>query len=118
MSLTLENVSFRYAGAAQGLDDVSLQAHQGELLAVMGRSGSGKSTVLRLVAGLLDGYHGRIAIGGEDVGGVPVWRRHVGMVFQQYALFPHLSVLDNVAYGLRMRGVKTAERQRAALSTC
>lgn len=115
MSLTLENVSFRYAGAANGLDDVSLQARQGELLAVMGRSGSGKSTVLRLVAGLLDGYRGRIAIGGEDVGGVPVWRRHVGMVFQQYALFPHLSVVDNVAYGLRMQGVKVAERQRAAL---
>ncbi|MCI3207931.1 MULTISPECIES: ABC transporter ATP-binding protein [Pandoraea] len=115
MSLTLENVSFRYAGASHGLDDVSLKARQGELLAVMGRSGSGKSTVLRLVAGLLDGYRGRIAIGGDDVGGVPVWRRHVGMVFQQYALFPHLSVIDNVAYGLRMQGVKTAQRQRAAL---
>ncbi|AJP57639.1 ABC transporter ATP-binding protein [Pandoraea vervacti] len=116
MSLTLENVSFRYAGAAHGLDDVSLQARQGELLAIMGRSGSGKSTVLRLVAGLLDGYRGRIAIGGEDVGGVPVWRRHVGMVFQQYALFPHLSVLDNVAYGLRMQGVRPAQRQQAALA--
>jgi len=115
MSLTLENVSFRYAGAPQGLDDVSLQVRQGELLAVMGRSGSGKSTVLRLVAGLLDGYRGRIAIGGEDVAGVPVWKRQVGMVFQQYALFPHLTVLDNVAYGLRMRGIITAERQRIAL---
>ncbi|VVD70714.1 ABC transporter ATP-binding protein [Pandoraea pneumonica] len=115
MSLTLENVSFRYQGAPQGLDDVSLQVRQGELLAVMGRSGSGKSTVLRLVAGLLDGYRGRIAIGGEDVAGVPVWRRQVGMVFQQYALFPHLSVLDNVAYGLRMRRVSAAERQRTAL---
>lgn len=114
MSLTLDNVSFRYAAAPQGLHDVSLQVPQGELLAVMGRSGSGKSTVLRLVAGLLDGYRGRIDIGGEDVGGVPVWRRQVGMVFQQYALFPHLSVLDNVAYGLRMRGVTTGERQRRA----
>ncbi|KKB67078.1 ABC transporter ATP-binding protein [Burkholderia pseudomallei] len=115
MSLEFDNVSFRYPGGAHGVDAVTLHAQPGELLAVIGRSGSGKSTLLRLSAGLLDGYAGRIAIGGADMAGVPVWRREVGMVFQQYALFPHLSVADNVAYGLRMRGVAAAERRRRAL---
>ncbi|MBX4145027.1 ATP-binding cassette domain-containing protein, partial [Ralstonia pickettii] len=99
-------VSFQYPGARHGVDDVTLSAAQGELLAVMGRSGSGKSTLLRLAAGLLDGWRGRIAIGGDDVAGVPVWRREVGMVFQHYALFPNLSVVDNVAYGLVNRKMK------------
>ncbi|MBF3556640.1 ABC transporter ATP-binding protein [Burkholderia pseudomallei] len=115
MSLEFDNVSFRYPGGAHGVDAVTLHAQPGELLAVIGRSGSGKSTLLRLSAGLLDGYAGRIAIGGADMAGVPVWRREVGMVFQQYALFPHLSVADNVAYGLRMRGVAAVERRRRAL---
>jgi putative spermidine/putrescine transport system ATP-binding protein len=112
MSLEFEHVSFQYPGARHGIDGVTLSAAQGELLAVMGRSGSGKSTLLRLAAGLLDGWRGRIAIGGDDVAGVPVWRREVGMVFQHYALFPNLSVVDNVAYGLRMRRRRRA-RQRA-----
>ncbi|KWK94600.1 ABC transporter ATP-binding protein [Burkholderia ubonensis] len=115
MSLDFEHVSFQYPGARHGVDDVTLSAAQGELLAVMGRSGSGKSTLLRLAAGLLDGWRGRIAIGGDDVAGVPVWQREVGMVFQHYALFPNLSVVDNVAYGLRMRGVAADARRRRAL---
>ncbi|KVU28221.1 ABC transporter ATP-binding protein [Burkholderia ubonensis] len=115
MSLDFEHVSFQYPGARHGVDDVTLSATQGELLAVMGRSGSGKSTLLRLAAGLLDGWRGRIAIGGDDVAGVPVWQREVGMVFQHYALFPNLSVVDNVAYGLRMRGVTADARRRRAL---
>ncbi|RKF49831.1 ABC transporter ATP-binding protein [Paraburkholderia fungorum] len=115
MSLQFENVSFTYPGAQHGIEAVTLSVAPGELLAVMGRSGSGKSTVLRLTAGLLNGYQGRITIDGKDVAGVPVWRREVGMVFQQYALFPHLSVMDNVAYGLRMRGVGAAQRRTRAL---
>lgn len=115
MTLEFDNVSFTYPHAGQGVDAITLAARPGELLAVMGRSGSGKSTLLRLAAGLLDGYEGRIAIGGDDMAGVPVWRRQVGMVFQQYALFPHLSVVDNVAYGLRMRGIAAAERRDRAL---
>ena len=115
MSLYFENVSFTYPGAQHGIEAVTLSVEPGELLAVMGRSGSGKSTILRLAAGLLNGYQGRIAINGRDVAGVPVWRREVGMVFQQYALFPHLSVLDNVAYGLRMRGMSAAKRRVRAL---
>ncbi|SDI25903.1 ABC transporter ATP-binding protein [Paraburkholderia phenazinium] len=115
MSLHFDNVSFTYPGAQHGIDAVTLTVAPGELLAVMGRSGSGKSTILRLTAGLLNGYRGRIAIGGNDVAGVPVWRRETGMVFQQYALFPHLSVADNVAYGLRMRGVDKQTRRARAL---
>ncbi|MFM0274139.1 ABC transporter ATP-binding protein [Paraburkholderia aspalathi] len=115
MSLHFDNVSFTYPGAQHGIEAVTLSVTPGELVAVMGRSGSGKSTILRLTAGLLDGYRGRIAIDGRDVAGVPVWRREVGMVFQQYALFPHLNVLDNVAYGLRMRGIDAAKRRARAL---
>jgi putative spermidine/putrescine transport system ATP-binding protein len=115
MSLHFENVSFAYPGARHGIEAVTLSVAPGELLAVMGRSGSGKSTILRLTAGLLHGYRGRIAIGGHDVAGVPVWRREAGMVFQNYALFPHLSVVDNVAYGLRMRGIGKAARRARAL---
>jgi len=115
MSLHFERVSFTYPGARHGLEAVTLSAEPGELLAVMGRSGSGKSTILRLTAGLLNGYQGGIAINGRDMMGVPVWRREVGMVFQHYALFPHLNVVDNVAYGLRMRGMSTAKRRIYAL---
>jgi putative spermidine/putrescine transport system ATP-binding protein len=115
MSLHFENVSFTYPGAQHGIEAVTLSVAPGELLAVMGRSGSGKSTILRLTAGLLNGYRGQIAIDGNDVERVPVWRREVGMVFQQYALFPHLSVVDNVAYGLRMRGISAAKRRTRAL---
>jgi putative spermidine/putrescine transport system ATP-binding protein len=115
MSLHFENVSFTYPGAQHGIEAVTLSVAPGELLAVMGRSGSGKSTILRLTAGLLNGYRGQIAIDGNDVERVPVWRREVGMVFQQYALFPHLSTVDNVAYGLRMRGISAAKRRTRAL---
>lgn len=114
MSLEFNEVSFAYPGAQRGIEAVTLSVAQGELLAVMGRSGSGKSTILRLVAGLLNGYRGRIAIQGRDVASVPIWRREVGMMFQQYALFPHLSVLDNVAYGLRMQGIDAATRDARA----
>jgi putative spermidine/putrescine transport system ATP-binding protein len=115
MSLHFDNVSFTYPGAQHGIEAVTLTVAPGELLAVMGRSGSGKSTILRLTAGLLNGYRGKIAIDGHDMAGVPVWRRETGMVFQQYALFPHLSVADNVAYGLRMRGVDKDKRRARAL---
>ncbi|RKR38274.1 ABC transporter family protein [Paraburkholderia sp. BL17N1] len=116
MSLEFDTVSYTYPGASHGISDISLKAAPAELLAVIGQSGSGKSTLLRLTAGLLTGYAGRIVIGDHDVAEQPVWKRGVGMVFQQYALFPHLSVTDNVAYGLRMRGIGLAERRRQALA--
>lgn len=116
MSVAFENVVHRYGGSGQGVAGVSLEVKAGELMAVIGASGCGKSTLLRLVAGLLPVQQGRLLIDGQDMDAVPAWQRSVGMVFQSYALFPHLDVLDNVAYGLRMRGVGTAERRRKARS--
>jgi len=114
MSLLLDNVSYNYPGSTHGLHDVSLDVRTGELVAVIGPSGSGKSTLLKLVSGLETGHTGRIALDGEDMSRTPVHQRHIGMVFQSYALFPHLSVLDNVAYGLKLRKVAMAERRRRA----
>jgi len=114
MSLLLDNVSYNYPGSTHGLHEVSLDVRTGELVAVIGPSGSGKSTLLKLVSGLETGHSGRIALDGEDMSRTPVHQRHIGMVFQSYALFPHLSVLDNVAYGLKLRKVAATERRRRA----
>ena len=114
MSLLLDQVSYNYPGSTHGLHDVSLDVRTGELVAVIGPSGSGKSTLLKLVSGLETGHTGRIALDGEDMSRTPVHQRHIGMVFQSYALFPHLSVLDNVAYGLKLRKVATTERRKRA----
>ncbi|MDM0089926.1 MULTISPECIES: ABC transporter ATP-binding protein [unclassified Variovorax] len=114
MSLLLDKVSYNYPGSTHGLHELSLDVRTGELVAVIGPSGSGKSTLLKLVAGLETGHTGRIVLGGEDMSRTPVHQRHIGMVFQSYALFPHLSVRDNVAYGLQLRKVGTAERHRRA----
>ena len=91
--------------------DVDLEVAPGEVLAVVGPSGSGKTSLLRLVCGLTTPSSGSVAIGGEGQDGVPPERRPVAMVFQGYALFPHLSVRDNVAFGLRVRRVGKAERR-------
>ncbi len=114
MSLLLDNLGYNYPGSTHGLHDVSLDVRTGELVAVIGPSGSGKSTLLKLVAGLETGHTGRIALDGVDMSRTPVHQRHIGMVFQSYALFPHLSVLDNVAYGLKLRKVAATERRRRA----
>lgn len=114
MSLIFEDVSFRYGPLGQGVQNIQLEIASGELLAVIGPSGSGKSTLLRLVSGLLTGHSGRILLGEKDLSGIPVHQRDMGMVFQSYALFPHLNVLDNVAYGLKMRGVDKAKRHARA----
>jgi putative spermidine/putrescine transport system ATP-binding protein len=114
MSLLLDNVSYNYPGSTHGLHDVSLDVRTGELVAVIGPSGSGKSTLLKLVSGLETGHTGRIALDGEDMSRTPVHQRHIGMVFQSYALFPHLSVLDNVGYGLKLRKVEAAKRRQRA----
>ncbi len=115
MSVRLKGVSHRYASSGQGVHAVDMDISPGELVAVIGASGCGKSTLLRLVAGLLPLHAGRIDIAGHDMSQVPVWQRGVGMVFQSYALFPHLDLIDNVAYGLRMRGVDTSSRRKTAL---
>jgi putrescine transport system ATP-binding protein len=106
--LRVERVEKRF-GAVAALDGLSLDVAPGEFLALLGGSGSGKSTLLRLVAGFEAPDAGRILLRGQDLAGLPPQARDVGMVFQSYALFPHLSVFDNVAYGLRREGVARAE---------
>lgn len=99
-----------YAGNAV-IRDLSLNVAQGELVTLLGPSGCGKTTTLRCVAGFVSPDAGSIRIGGRDVLEVPPYRRHLGMVFQSFALFPHMSVFDNVAFGLRLRSVGRAEMQ-------
>ena len=96
-------------GAVVAVDDVSLEAAPGEFLSLLGPSGCGKSTVLRMVAGLVEPDAGAIVLAGRDITRVPVHRRNLGLVFQSYALFPHMTVFENVAFGLRRRRVAEAE---------
>lgn len=106
--VTIENVGFGY-GATPVLDGISLNIAPGEFFAFLGPSGSGKTTLLRLIAGFGTPTRGRILIGGDDVTGRPPWKRNVGMVFQSYALWPHMTVARNVAFGLERRGLPKAE---------
>ncbi len=96
------------------LDRFSLHVDAGAIVALLGPSGSGKSTLLRVVAGLISPTAGSVIVDGEDVTRLPTHLRHVGMVFQDEQLFPHLTVADNVAFGLKMAGVGTADRRRRA----
>ncbi|MCL4763739.1 MAG: ABC transporter ATP-binding protein [Burkholderiales bacterium] len=100
--ISIEGVTLSY-GAEVVLRDISLAVAPGEFFALLGPSGSGKSTLLRLVAGFVRSQAGRVLIGGADVATLPPWKRDVGMVFQNYALWPHLSVAQNVAFGLEER---------------
>ncbi|MEX2519198.1 MAG: ABC transporter ATP-binding protein, partial [Paracoccaceae bacterium] len=101
-------------GAITAVDNVDLEIATGEFFAMLGPSGSGKTTCLRLIAGFEQPTSGHIEIFGETAEGTPPWRRAVNTVFQDYALFPHMSVLDNVAYGLMVKGVAKADRRRKA----
>lgn len=104
----------RTFGATRAVDGVSLQIAAGEFFAMLGPSGSGKTTCLRLIAGFEWPDAGEIRLNGGNVSGVPPYERNVNTVFQDYALFPHMTVLANVEYGLRMRGVAPGERSRRA----
>jgi iron(III) transport system ATP-binding protein len=115
--VAIEHVSFGYGGTSV-LEDVSLDVAQGEFFAFLGPSGSGKTTLLRLIAGFGTPASGRILIGGRDVTALPPWSRNVGMVFQSYALWPHMTVAKNVAFGLERRKLprkEIARRVAAAL---
>ena len=96
--------------------DLSLSVPRGSLIALLGPSGCGKTTTLRMVAGLEAPDAGRVLVDGRDVTGLAPYARRMGVVFQSYALFPHMSVLGNVGFGLRMRGVRAAERRRLGLA--
>jgi putative spermidine/putrescine transport system ATP-binding protein len=104
----------RHFGDVRAVDDVSFAVEDGAFFAMLGPSGSGKTTCLRLIAGFEEPDAGEIALHGQSMLGVPPYDRRVNTVFQDYALFPHMSVLDNVAYGLMVRGVAKAARHRRA----
>jgi putative spermidine/putrescine transport system ATP-binding protein len=108
-AVSFQHVS-RHFGSVRAVDDVSLDIAEGEFFAMLGPSGSGKTTCLRLIAGFEQPTSGHIEIFGETAEGVPPYRRNVNTVFQDYALFPHMTVLDNVAYGLMVKGVDKAKR--------
>ena len=112
--LRLDSLDKRF-GDAVAARDFSLDVNAGEFFTFLGPSGSGKSSVLRMIAGLESPDSGRVVIDGRDVSGVPPWERDIGMVFQSYAVFPHMNVEENVSYGLRMRRRPKAQvRQRVA----
>lgn len=104
----------RVFGDVRAVDQVSFTVNDGEFFSMLGPSGSGKTTCLRLVAGFELPDAGHIVIHGDDVSGVPPYQRNVNTVFQDYALFPHMSILDNVAYGLMVRKVAKATREQRA----
>jgi sn-glycerol 3-phosphate transport system ATP-binding protein len=99
-------------GKIRAVDDVSFRVAQGSLTVLLGPSGCGKSTILRMIAGLEDVTAGQITIGGQDITYKDAAKRGVSMVFQSYALFPHLNVRENILFGLKVRGVPSAERQK------
>jgi putative spermidine/putrescine transport system ATP-binding protein len=113
VEVRLENLSRRYAGVT-ALDGLNLTMAPGELVALLGPSGCGKTTALRLVAGLEDADGGRVVIGGEDVTNVPANKREIGMVFQAYSLFPHMTAMQNVEFGMQLHEVGPAERRKRA----
>lgn len=106
--LELTDLTKRY-GTMTAVDNVTMKIKGGEMIALLGPSGCGKSTTLRMIAGLVEQTSGDIAIGGRSISNVPVHLRNIGMLFQNYALFPHLSVAQNLAFGLEMRRIDKAE---------
>jgi ABC-type Fe3+/spermidine/putrescine transport system ATPase subunit len=111
--VVLREVTKRF-GDVVAVDALNLDVAHGEFLSLLGPSGCGKTTTLRLIAGFEQPDEGKVLIGGTDVAGLPPYRRDVNTVFQSYALFPHLTVADNVAYGLRQRGLGRRERRLKA----
>ncbi|GDX57148.1 ABC transporter ATP-binding protein [Comamonadaceae bacterium] len=111
VAVAIENVALHF-GATQVLRDINLNVEPGEFFALLGPSGSGKSTLLRLIAGFNRNQAGRVLIDGHDVSAVPPWQRNVGMVFQNYALWPHMTAAQNIAFGLEERRLPTADIKR------
>jgi putative spermidine/putrescine transport system ATP-binding protein len=111
--VTLEGLS-RTFGAVRALDGLSISLAPGELVALLGPSGCGKTTALRIVAGFETADTGLVTVDGDDISATPAAKRDMGMVFQSYSLFPNMSALDNVGFGLRMRRVSGADRKRRA----
>lgn len=115
-SVTFENVSKIYGRDVVAVDDISIHIEPGKLVTLLGPSGCGKTTTLRMIAGLEMATKGKILIGERDVTRLPATDRDVSMVFQSYALFPHMNVLDNVSYGLKFSGFKKQEIGERAIA--
>jgi len=115
VELAIRSVTKCYGGAV-ALDGVSLDVKSGEFVTLLGPSGCGKTTLLRIIAGLVSPTSGNIAINGCDVTDVPTHKRNIGMVFQSHALFSHMRVIDNVSFGLKMRGIPRKQRLDLAQS--
>jgi putative spermidine/putrescine transport system ATP-binding protein len=111
--LSLSNVQKSF-GSFQALKDVNLEIGSSEFICLLGGSGCGKTTLLRIIAGLEGATKGTLRLGNDDLAGIPCHKRNVGMVFQSLALFPHLNVAQNIAYGLDIRGVGKDDRQKRA----
>ena len=116
-TIVMEGLVKQYPNGVRGVDGVDLSIAEGEFFALLGPSGCGKTTLLRTIAGLESITEGTLHIGGVDMTGAEPGQRGVAMVFQDYALFPHMNVSDNIAYPLRVRGVAKARRRRAAADT-
>ncbi|HEY0275057.1 MAG TPA: ABC transporter ATP-binding protein, partial [Paenirhodobacter sp.] len=114
--LTLENLTLGYGGAV-AVDRLGLSMRKGELVALLGPSGCGKTTTMRAIAGLMTPMAGRVMLDGRDITRVAPNKRGIGLVFQSYALFPHLTVFENVAFGLRLQGVSRDEITRRVAAT-
>jgi putative spermidine/putrescine transport system ATP-binding protein len=114
--LVVEGLCKRY-GATTALEPSSLSVAEGEFLTLLGPSGSGKTTLLQLICGLVEASEGRVVIDGRDQSNMPVHQRDIGLVFQHYALFPHLTVAENIAFPLRMRGRNAADIARRVAQT-
>ena len=112
--LTLDNISKHY-GSVVAADSISIDVKPGEFVSLLGPSGSGKTTTLNMIAGFEDPTSGRILINGSDVTNIPIHKRNIGMVFQGYALFPHMSVEKNIEYPLKQHGYRKHDRESAVL---
>src|ERR1043166_1862443 len=108
--VTLENVVKVYPDGTEAVKDLSLEIEDGELVVFVGPSGCGKTTALRMIAGLEPITSGKVKIGGEVVNRLPPKDRDIAMIFQNYALYPHMSARDNMAFGLKLRGMKRDRR--------
>ena len=105
--LQVKNVSYQYDSSTKVLDNINLTIEDGEIICLLGESGSGKTTLLRAIAGLENDYQGQILYDDENIKPIPIHQRGFGLMFQDFALFPHMNVAENVAFGLKMQGVSS-----------